>query len=122
MVNPYAKNLSTVFKTLGSAVKGNEKAITALAILEEHLKRKTPRSRPRARQNYGINPTDIVRVSPAVLNGTAGVRSENILSRLKGYGTRGRKVSILKKELGICEADLNYDRKWEYITVERPNG
>ena len=122
MVNPYAKNLSTVFKTLGSAVRGNEKAVAALAILEEHIKRKTPKSRLRARQNYGINPTDIVRVHPAVLDGSAGVRSENILSRVKAYGVRGRKVSILKKELGICEADLNYDRKWGYITVERPNG
>jgi hypothetical protein len=108
MVNPYAKNLSTVFKTLGSAVKGNEKAITALALLEEHVKRKTPKSRET--RDYGIKPTDLVTQSEQFKIGRCVPRSQNIRDMVNGIGAKGRSVKIVKKELGLCEDNLDYLR------------
>ena len=45
-LNPYDKNLSTVFKTLTKKVKGDTTAESALQLLKEHVNRKTPKSRP----------------------------------------------------------------------------
>ena len=115
MSNPYNKNLSTVFKTLRKAVDGNPNAEEALALLSEHVKRKTPKSRET--RDYGISPTDIVSQSEQFRMGACVPRSQNIKEMVHGIGDKGRPVRIVKKELGICEDNLNYLRKWGYIDI-----
>tara|TARA_R110000796_G_scaffold64152_2_gene148623 strand:+ start:8521 stop:8883 length:363 start_codon:yes stop_codon:yes gene_type:complete len=117
MTNPYNKNLSTVFKTLRKAVDGNPNAEIALELLSEHVKRKTPKSR--VTRDYGIYNKDTVVQSELFLCGEKIPRSKNILQVIEAIGTKGRTVSVLKKELGVCEADFNYYRKWGYIEISK---
>jgi len=118
-INPYDKNLSTVFKTLRKVVAGNPNAEQALTLLSEHVKRKTPRSKEKTSKTYGIAPVDIVNQSSQYLDGRKKPRSLNILDIVEGIGAKNRSVEILKKELGICEADLNYCRTWGYINITK---
>ena len=118
-LNPYDKNLSTVFKTLRKAVNGNTNAEKALQLLSEHVKRKTPRSKAKTSKTYGIAPNDIVNQSNDYLSGIRTPRSANIKDMIEGIGSKNRPVDILKKELGICEADLNYFRRWGYINITK---
>ena len=115
MSNPYNKNLSTVFKTLRKAVDGNPNAEEALALLSEHVKRKTPKSRKT--RDYGINTTDKVEQSAGFKSGYCVPRSQNIKEMVHGIGVKGRPVRIVKKELGICEDNLDYLRKWGYVEI-----
>ena len=117
MTNPYNKNLSTIFKTLRKAVDGNSNAEQALKLLSEHVRRKTPRSR--ATRDYGIYEQDVVFQSADYLAEERVPRSKNIHQVIEAIGTKGRTVSVLKKELGICEADFAYYQKWGYITIEK---
>ena len=116
MTNPYGKNLSTAFKTLSKNVKGDANAERALQMLRQHITRKTPRTKTKTAKTYGIEPTHIVRQSSKFISGERVPRSFNILQMIQGVG---RTVAIVKKELGICEANLNYFRKWGYITLEK---
>tara|TARA_R110000824_G_scaffold122497_1_gene279696 strand:- start:1197 stop:1562 length:366 start_codon:yes stop_codon:yes gene_type:complete len=115
MTNPYNKNLSTVFKTLRKAVDGNPNAVEALALLSEHIKRKTPKSRKT--RDYGIYEDHIITQSGGFCSGITVPRSPNIRQVIEAIGGKGRTVKILKKELGICEADFDYYRKWGYIEI-----
>tara|TARA_R110002096_G_scaffold20803_2_gene68147 strand:- start:988 stop:1359 length:372 start_codon:yes stop_codon:yes gene_type:complete len=113
--NPYNKNLSTVFKTLRKAVDGNPNALEALALLSEHVKRKTPKSRKT--RDYGIYEDHIIKQSGAFRGGHTVPRSPNIRQVIEAIGGKGRTVKILKKELGVCEADFAYYHKWGYIDI-----
>ena len=115
MTNPYNKNLSTVFKTLRKAVDGNPNAEEALALLSEHVKRKTPKSRKT--RDYGIYDDHVVKQSGAFRSGETVPRSPNIKQVIEAIGGKGRTVKTLKKELGVCEADFAYYHKWGYIDV-----
>jgi|TARA_R110000823_G_scaffold259625_1_gene380753 hypothetical protein len=121
-LNPYDKNLSTVFKTLSKTVKGNATAESALQLLKEHVNRKTPKSRVETAKTYGIKPTDIVTQSADYVAGEKTPRSVNILQMVEGIGGTGRSVEIVKKELGICEANLDYLRKWKYVNITSSEG
>tara|TARA_R110000737_G_scaffold208109_1_gene225891 strand:+ start:419 stop:805 length:387 start_codon:yes stop_codon:yes gene_type:complete len=121
-LNPYDKNLSTVFKTLSKTVKGNATAESALQLLKEHVNRKTPKSRVKTAKTYGIEPTDIVSQSADYIGGERTPRSININQVIEGIGSSGRTVAILKKELGICEGDLNYYKRWGYINIASSKG
>ena len=119
-LNPYDKNLSTVFKTLSKKVKGDTTAESALQLLKEHVNRKTPKSRVKTAKTYGISPTDVVSQSADYVIGARTPRSVNINQVIEGIGSSGRTVAILKKELGICEGDLNYYKRWGYINITSP--
>ena len=119
-LNPYDKNLSTVFKTLSKKVKGDTTAESALQLLKEHVNRKTPKSRVKTAKTYGISPTDVVSQSADYVIGARTPRSVNINQVIEGIGSSGRTVATLKKELGICEGDLNYYKRWGYINITSP--
>ena len=121
-LNPYDKNLSTVFKTLTKKVKGDTTAESALQLLKEHVNRKTPKSRVKTAKTYGIEPTDIVSQSADYVIGARTPRAVNINQVIEGIGSSGRTVAILKKELGICEGDLNYYKRWGYINSSSSKG
>ena len=121
-LNPYDKNLSTVFKTLTKKVKGDTTAESALQLLKEHVNRKTPMSRVKTAKTYGISPNDIVSQSADYVIGARTPRSVNINQVIEGIGSSGRTVAILKKELGICEGDLNYYKRWGYINIASSEG
>ena len=121
-LNPYDKNLSTVFKTLTKKVKGDTTAESALQLLKEHVNRKTPKSRVKTAKTYGISPTDIVGQSADYVIGARTPRSVNINQVIEGIGSSGRTVAILKKEIGICEGDLNYYKRWGYINIASSEG
>ena len=117
MSNPYNKNLSTVFKTLRKAVDGNPNAEEALALLSEHVKRKTPKSRKT--RDYGIYDDHVVKQSGAFRSGATVPRSPNIKQVIEAIGGKGRTVKTLKKELGVCERDIDYFRKFIYVEIQK---
>ena len=121
MLNPYNKNLSTAYKTLSKVVKisGNPNAEEALSILKQHISRKSPRTKPKTAKTYGIGLTDVVRQSDLYLSGEKTPRSFNIQQLVEGIGDSGRSVSILKKELGVCERDIDYLKKFGYIEISK---
>ena len=67
--------------------------------------------------DFGISPTDIGSQSEQFRMGDCVPRSQNIKEMVHGIGDKGRPVRIVKKELGICEDNLNYLRKWGYIDI-----
>ena len=119
MNNPYEKNLTTAFKTLSKNVKGNPLATEALAMLRQHIVRKTPKTKEKTAKTYGIAGNDIVSQSSDFRNEIKTPRSLNILQLVTGIGTTGRPVNVLKRELGISEADINYFRKFGYVEIQK---
>jgi len=119
MVNPYNKNLTTAFKTLSKNVEGNPLAQEALAMVRQHIARKTPKTKEKTAKTYGIKESDVVSQSQLFLSGEKTPRSLNILQLVTGIGSAGRSVQVLKRELGVCEADINYFRTWGYVEVQK---
>ena len=119
MSNPYEKNLSTVFKTLRKAVKGNANAEIALNLVSEHISRKTNKSRPKTAKTYGIEPSDLINITDDVATESRLPRSEKILQLVRGIGRKSKTAKTVMKEFGVCEADLNYLRKWGWVDINR---